>query len=183
MNYTTHYNLQKDLTIEKYDVNIVNMNSDIIDSALHRLDLKDKSQDELLATNESLNSEITRATTKENDIIEDLASEIARAKSAENSNADDISNEVTRAMLAEENISMTLQDHISDESNPHGITKSEIGLENVENKSSAAIREELSKENIINALGYTPLSSKEGELTYSDLQPDLLSAGMTWIGN
>lgn len=135
MNYTTHYNLQKDLTIEKYDVNVVNMNSDIIDSALHRLDLKDKSQDELLATKESLNSEITRATTRENDIIEDLASEIARAKSAENSNINDIENEVTRAMLAEENISTTLQDHISDESNPHNVTKEQLELENVNNTS------------------------------------------------
>ncbi len=135
MNYTTHYNLQKDLTIEKYDVNVVNMNSDIIDSALHRLDLKDKSQDELFATKESLNSEITRATSKENDIIKDLASEIARAKSAENSNADDISNEVTRALIAEGNISTTLHEHISNESNPHNVTKEQVGLGNVDNTS------------------------------------------------
>lgn len=135
MNYTTHYNLQKDLTIEKYDVNVVNMNSDIIDSALHRLDLKDKSQDELFATKESLNSEITRATSKENDIIKDLASEIVRAKSAENSNADDISNEVTRALIAEGNISTTLHEHISNESNPHNVTKEQVGLGNVDNTS------------------------------------------------
>lgn len=116
MNYTTHYKLQKDLTIEKYDVNVVNMNSDIIDSALHRLDLKDKSQDELLATKESLNSEITRATTKEDNIIEDLASEIARAKSSENSNTNAITNEVARAIMAEQNISTTLSAHNISES-------------------------------------------------------------------
>lgn len=135
MNYTTHYKLQKDLTIEKYDVNVVNMNSDIIDSVLHRIDLKDKSQDELLATKESLNSEITRATSKENDIIEDLDSEIARAKLAENSNADDILNESTRASIAEGNISTTLQNHVSDKLNPHNTTKEQIELGNVDNTS------------------------------------------------
>ena len=49
-------------------------------SELHKLDLKDKSQDELLATKESLNSEISRAVAKENDIERALDSEIARAK-------------------------------------------------------------------------------------------------------
>lgn len=117
MNYTTHYRLQKDLTVEKYDVNVVNMNSDIIDSALHRLDLKNESQDELLATKESLNSEITRATSKEDDIIEVLESEIERA------------------LLAEETINMSLHEHISDKTNPHNITKDQLELENVDNTS------------------------------------------------
>jgi len=36
------------------------------------------------------------------------------------------------------------------------ITKNNLGLGNVENKSSASIREELTKENITKALGYTP---------------------------
>ena len=40
--------------------------------------------------------------------------------------------------------------------NPHGTTKSDVGLGNVENKSSATIRSELTKENVTNALGYTP---------------------------
>ena len=39
------------------------------------------------------------------------------------------------------------------------ITKENIGLENVENKSSADIRGELTKENVTGALGYTPPSS------------------------
>lgn len=38
-------------------------------------------------------------------------------------------------------------------------TKEEIGLGNVENKSSETIRNELTKENVINALGYTPLNN------------------------
>lgn len=40
--------------------------------------------------------------------------------------------------------------------NPHNVTKSDIGLENVENKSSATIRGEITSSNVTNALGYTP---------------------------
>ena len=47
-------------------------------------------------------------------------------------------------------------DHINNKSNPHGVTKAQIGLGNVENKSSATIRGELTKANVTNALGYTP---------------------------
>lgn len=43
--------------------------------------------------------------------------------------------------------------------NPHGTTKSDVGLSNVENKSSATILEELTKSNVTKALGYTPLDS------------------------
>lgn len=43
--------------------------------------------------------------------------------------------------------------------NPHGTTKSDVGLGNVENKSSATIRGELTQENVIDALGYTPPTS------------------------
>ena len=56
-----------------------------------------------------------------------------------------------------------LTSHIEDKSNPHEVTKSQIGLGNVENKSSATIRGELTKSNIITALGYTPIdASKKG---------------------
>lgn len=46
--------------------------------------------------------------------------------------------------------------HVSDTSNPHEVTKDQVGLGNVENKSSADIRGELTKENVTTALGYTP---------------------------
>lgn len=133
--YTTYKSLEKPLSTERYNVAVANINNDVIDSELHKLDLKNQSQDELLATKESLNSEITRAITKEDEIIEDLGSEIARAKSAENSNADNIANEVTRALIAEENISANLQEHVSNKSNPHNVTKEQIELGNVDNTS------------------------------------------------
>lgn len=44
--------------------------------------------------------------------------------------------------------------------NPHNVTKSDIGLNNVENKSSETIRSELTKENVTSALGYTPIQSE-----------------------
>lgn len=40
--------------------------------------------------------------------------------------------------------------------NPHGLSKTDIGLGNVENKSSATIRSEITKANVTDALGYTP---------------------------
>lgn len=174
MNYTTHYRLQKDLTVEKYDVNVVNMNSDIIDSALHRLDLKNELQDELLATKESLNSEITRATSKENDIIGDLTSEISRAKSAENANSDNISEEVTRALLAEETINMSLQEHISDKTNPHNITKEQLEIGNVDNTSDIDKPVSTAQQN---ALDSALSIHNTSEISHSDMR--LLISGLT----
>lgn len=46
--------------------------------------------------------------------------------------------------------------------NPHGTTKTDIGLGNVENKSSATIRGELSVTDINKSLGFTPKSILEG---------------------
>lgn len=47
--------------------------------------------------------------------------------------------------------------HINNTENPHNVTKSQLGLDEVENKSSEKIRDEITRENIISALGYTPL--------------------------
>lgn len=54
--------------------------------------------------------------------------------------------------------SSDLSSHIINTSNPHSVTKSQIGLGNVENKSSATIRGELIKQNVVDALGYEPSS-------------------------
>ena len=45
--------------------------------------------------------------------------------------------------------------------NPHGVTKSDIGLGNVENKSSADIRNDITKANVTKALGYTPANQTD----------------------
>lgn len=50
--------------------------------------------------------------------------------------------------------------HISNTNNPHSVTKEQVGLGNVENKSVSTIQSEiLTNENIISALGYTPYNS------------------------
>lgn len=46
--------------------------------------------------------------------------------------------------------------HASNTSNPHSVTKAQVGLENVENKSSATILSEMTKENVTTALGHEP---------------------------
>ena len=55
----------------------------------------------------------------------------------------------------------TLINHLANKSNPHGVTKSQVGLDNVENKSSATIRGELTKGNVTTALGYTPANQTD----------------------
>ena len=62
------------------------------------------------------------------------------------------------AVLAKTNaIESSVSAHIGNTANPHKVTKAQIGLANVENKSSTQIRSELTKENVTNALGYTPI--------------------------
>lgn len=62
------------------------------------------------------------------------------------------------AVLAKTNaIEASVSAHIVNTANPHKVTKAQIGLANVENKSSTQIRSELTKENVTNALGYTPI--------------------------
>ena len=55
----------------------------------------------------------------------------------------------------------TLINPLANKSNPHGVTKSQVGLGNVENKSSATIRGELTKGNVTTALGYTPANQAD----------------------
>lgn len=55
----------------------------------------------------------------------------------------------------------TLINHLANKSNPHGVTKSQVGLGNVDNKSSATIRGELTKGNVTAALGYTPANQTD----------------------
>lgn len=61
------------------------------------------------------------------------------------------------------NVKSLFNTHTTNKNNPHGVTKSQIGLANVENKSSATIRREMTSDNVTDALGYTPLdAAKKG---------------------
>lgn len=52
--------------------------------------------------------------------------------------------------------------HISSKANPHAVTKAHVGLGTVEDKTGAVIRGEMTKDEVIKALGYTPPTSSTG---------------------
>ena len=59
--------------------------------------------------------------------------------------------------------------------NPHNVSKTDVGLENVENKSSETIRNEITYDNVIDALGYVPTSATElEEVTFSIVDGNLI---------
>lgn len=68
-------------------------------------------------------------------------------------------NDVTDELKAEYDAAYTHSTVV--EGNPHNVTKAEVGLGNVENKSSETIRGELTSENVTDALGFTPVDAAE----------------------
>lgn len=81
--YTPNKKLELPKSVEKYDVGVANKNNMVIDSELNKLDLKNQSQDELLATKESLNYEISRAKSSENELSSNIENETNRAEKVE----------------------------------------------------------------------------------------------------
>ena len=66
------------------------------------------------------------------------------------------------AVLSKTNaIEQKIDGHTNNLANPHKVTKEQLGLANVENKSSSQIRSEITKENVTNALGYTPVDENK----------------------
>lgn len=73
------------------------------------------------------------------------------------------------------NVNGTMSSHINQTSgNPHNVSKSDIGLGNVENKSSEDIRGELTDDDVRNALGYIPTNT-----VYATCQTGALVADKT----
>lgn len=88
-------------------------------------------------TEEKIAVETERAKTAESTLTTNLNNEISRAKKAEENNATSINNEVARATNAENTLATNLSSHTSNKSNPHGVTKTHVGLGNVDNTSDA----------------------------------------------
>ena len=88
--YSQYKNLELPVSPEYYNIEVFNKNARVIDSELHKIDLKNESQDNLLATKESLNSEVSRATSVENELSNDLANETNRAITSETSINDNL---------------------------------------------------------------------------------------------
>ena len=70
-------------------------------------------------------------------------------------------------------VNNTLTSHTGNTSNPHSVTKAQVGLGNVENKSSATIRGELTKTNVTNALGYAPYTPNEVDNKIATLETNI----------
>lgn len=50
--------------------------------------------------------------------------------------------------------------HLENQNNPHNVTKEQIGLSNVDNKSEAELKQDImTNQNVVEALGYTPGTS------------------------
>lgn len=121
--FTKYKKLEKPTVLEKYNIDIVNKNNDIIDSELHKLELKNESQDNSLATKEELNG---------------------------------------------------LLSHISNKSNPHNITKAQIGLQNVDNTSDIDKPVSTAQQNALDSALSTHNTS---ESSHNDMR--LLISGLT----
>ena len=67
----------------------------------------------------------------------------------------------------------TISLHKNDQNNPHNVTKSQLNLGNVEDKSSETIRSEITKENVTTALGYTPYTPNEVDNKFSALETNI----------
>lgn len=66
-----------------------------------------------------------------------------------------------------------ISSHKNDKNNPHNVTKSQLNLGNVEDKSSETIRSEITKENVTTALGYTPYTPNEVDNKFSTLETNI----------
>lgn len=74
--------------------------------------------------------------------------------------------------------------HPGSGTNPHGTTKADVGLSNVENKSSATIRGELTKANVTNGLGYTPIKDSgvpEVQVGLESGKPTATGSGLLYV--
>ena len=101
------------------------------------------------------------ATTQELNYVDGVRSNIQtqlNSKSANGHTHDDRYYTETEIDNKVADINSSITSHTGNTSNPHSVTKAQVGLGNVENKSSATIRGELTKSNITTALGYTPLN-------------------------
>lgn len=91
--------------------------------------------DEITRVEGLISDEISRAMTAESTIAGNLSSEITRATNAENTISGNLTAETNRATAAEEANATSISNHISDKNNPHEVTKTQIGLGNVDNTS------------------------------------------------
>ena len=155
MKNTTNYNLIKPSETERYNIELLNQNMDIIDSELGNTSSTVKKTTSAIDSHISnLDQHIQSQERKNwNNAYDHSVSIHARADSTKTEKS-----KINGNLIIDE-VETPVYIH-PDGTNPHGTTKDDIGLGNVENKSSYTIREEITKENITNALGYIPSDEK-----------------------
>ncbi len=155
--YTPHKKLELPTSPERYNIGVFNKNNTVIDSELHKLDLKNASQDSLLATKEEVEEKIRGETDR---LLATLEPDIQTAKAhavSVHARTDATRTEPseTNGSLKIDGVETNVYTHPAGP-NPHGVTKGDLGLAKVENKNSEDIRNELTMQNVVAALGYTP---------------------------
>ena len=102
-------------------------------------------------------------------------------------NATKVEESTTNGNIKVNGTEVNVYTHPGSGSNPHGTTKSDLGLGNVENKSSATILNELTKTNINKALGFIPrdvrigLESAKGTATGSQIVYIATDSKKIWL--
>lgn len=103
--YTKYKNLEKPLSTENYNIAVANKNNDVIDSELHKLELKNQSQDELLATKEDLNKTIEQNKTIVEALDATIRNKVSQTdilKSIESVNENTLEGKVADALVIKE---------------------------------------------------------------------------------
>lgn len=90
-----------------------------------------------------------------------------------------VQNKVINAALGNKANASDLTGHTGNTSNPHGVTKAQVGLGNVENKSAATILAGLTSSNVTTALGFTPANSTDLSDKLSKSSNNTLNANVT----
>lgn len=142
-----------------------------------------------------LEEHVANAAKQYADLSDAIAAEKVRAQNSENENrglidknagdiakySDSLADEVIRAKNAEQAIQNNLALHVNDKSNPHSVTKSQIGLGAVDNTSDLAKPISLLTQQALNkkadADKYLPLTG--GELTGNLTSPKYIKTGGT----
>lgn len=163
MQNTTNYGLNKPEATEFYNIEVQNDNMDIIDGKMKEIENVSSEANEGIAehiANKDNPHEVTKddvglgnvpnVGTNNQTPTYTVPTDMAELSSGEKLSA--AFGKIAKAVSS-------LISHLASTSNPHSVTKSQLSLGNVENKSSATIRGELTSSNVTTALGYTPIKS------------------------
>lgn len=150
-------------------------------------DSSQKIDDDNLSSN--VNSAISKKHSHSNKTILDsttasFTTELKTKLDGISTDANKVETSINNGYIKIDGVEKTVYIHPGSGTNPHGTTKSDIGLGNVENKSSETIRSEITATNVTNALGYTPVKSggvPEVRKGLESQKPDPSGSGLLYV--